>query len=60
MDTYYGVIYFKDGSKKEVGNFSGPGAEQTCERQTQQLFERYLAIAAHPRFEPSRFQVLKR
>lgn len=24
MDTYYGVIYFRDGHKQETGGFSGP------------------------------------
>ena len=60
MDTYYGVIYFKDGTKRETGGFSGPGAEQSCERHTRQQFDQYMRQSINPRFEPSRYEVRKR
>lgn len=42
MESYYGVIYFKDGRKVETSKVTGgPGAEQICERQTAMQFEQY-------------------
>ena len=60
MDTYYGVIYFKNGTKKETGNFSGPGAVQNCERETARRFEREMKFAVSDFFKPTRFEVKKR
>ena len=60
METFYGVIYFKDGRKEETGNFSGAGAEQSCERATQQQFEIRLKTAINDHFKPSRYEVKKR
>ena len=60
MDSYYGVIYFKDGTKVETAFWDGPGAEEQCERQTQQEFEQYKATAIDPHFEPSRYEVKER
>jgi hypothetical protein len=40
MESYYGVIYFKDGRKVETGKATGgPTAAQICERQTAMQFE---------------------
>ena len=42
MESYYGVIYFKDGRKVETSKVTGgPGAAQTCERLTAMQFEQY-------------------
>jgi hypothetical protein len=60
METFYGVIYFKDGTKEETGGFSGAGAEQSCERATQRQFEMKLKTAINDRFKPSRYEVKKR
>ncbi len=60
METYYGVIFFKDGRKVETGGFSGPGAEQSCERHTRQQFDQYMRHAVSPFFEPSRYEVRRR
>ena len=60
MDTYYGVIWFKNGAKRETGGFSGAGAEISCERETQRQFEQYMRMATSPEFEPSRYEVRKR
>lgn len=60
METYYGVIYFKDGHKRETGGFTGPCAEQSCERVTSLQFEQYKKSAINPLFEPSRYEVKKR
>jgi len=57
METYYGVIYFKDGHTVETGGFSGPGAEKSCERHTYMMFEQYMKTAISPFFEPSRYIV---
>ena len=60
MDTFYGVIYFKDGTKREVHPCSGCGAEQQCERATAMEFETLKKRAIHPDFEPTRYEVKKR
>lgn len=60
MDRYYGVIYFRDGNKQETGGFSGPGAEEACERQTTMEFEVAMKRAVSPFFEPTRYEVKKR
>ncbi len=57
METYYGVIYFKDGRKYETGNCSGAGAEQMCERLTAQQFEQFKKTAVSDFFMPTRFEV---
>lgn len=60
MEVYYGVIYFKNGTKRETGGFSGAGAEVSCERHTAMMFEQYMKQAIAPAFEPSRYTVIKR
>ena len=50
MEVYYGVIYFKNGTKRETGGFSGPGAEQSCERHTAMQFEQYMKIIMIPMY----------
>lgn len=57
MATYYGVIYFKDGSKKELSRCSGPGADKTAERQAAMAFEQCMKHAASDRFKPTRYEV---
>lgn len=60
MEIYYGVIYFRDGHKEETGGFSGPGAEQSCERETFFRFEQAQRRAINDHFLPSRYEVKKR
>ena len=60
MGTYYGVIYFKNGTKEETGGFSGAGAEQSCERHTAQLFEMRTKTAISDFFKPTRYEVKKK
>lgn len=60
MDTYYGVIYYKDGRKEQTGTFRGPGAEMSCERHTARLFEDRTRTAISDRFKPSRYEVKKK
>ncbi len=60
METYYGVIYFRDGHKEETGCFNGPGAEQSCERETCRRFEEAQRRAISDHFLPSRYEVKKR
>lgn len=57
MATYYGVIYFKNGTKRELGKCSGPGAEKTAERQAAMEFERSMKIAVSDHFKPTRYEV---
>lgn len=60
MDYYYGVIYFKNGTKLETGSFSGSGAEQQCERATAELFDMKMRTATHDFFKPTRYEVKKK
>ena len=60
MESYYGVIYFKDGRKVETGTFSGPCADQACERATAQQFHQYIRTAISDRFKPTRYEVKAR
>ena len=58
MESYYGVIYFKDGRKVETGKVTGgPTAAQLCERQTAMQFEQYMRTAISDHFKPSRYEV---
>ena len=58
MESYYGVIYFKDGRRVETGKFTGgPGAAQICERQTAMQFEQYMRTAVSDHFKPTRYEV---
>lgn len=57
METYCGVIYFKDGRKVEIGSFTGPSADQACERVTAQQFQQYMRTATSDRFRPTRYEV---
>ena len=45
MTVYYGVIYFKDGTKVELGTHSGAGAETAAERHAAQEFDMYMQTA---------------
>lgn len=60
MESYYGVIYFRNGTKRETGLFSGPGAEQSCERHTAQQFDQYMKQAIAKAFEPTRYEVRRK
>ena len=60
MDTYYGVIYFRDGRRIETANCCGAGAEQNAERMTAQQFDQYMRTATHDVFKPTRYEVKKR
>ena len=60
MDTYYGVIYFKNGNREQTGTFSGAGAAQQCERQTAQLFAMRSKTAVSDLFKPTRYEVKKK
>ncbi len=60
MATYYGVIYFKNGTKRETGTFSGAGADVSCERHTAQQFEQYQKMAVNDAFRPTRYEVKER
>ena len=57
MESYYGVIYYKDGRKEETGNFSGPGADRSCERETARRFEMKTKLAVSDYFKPTRYEV---
>lgn len=57
MATYYGVIYFKNGTKRELGKCSGPGAAQAAERQAAMEFDKCTKMAASDHFKPTRYEV---
>ena len=58
MEIYYGVIYYKDGTAREVGGtFTGPGAQQNCERATQIAFEQAKKVASSSYWIPTRYEV---
>ena len=58
---YYGVIYFKNGIKRETGTFSGAGAEQSAERQTAMQFDQEMKnwerSGLPDVFKPTRYEV---
>ena len=62
--TYYGVIYFRDGSKRELGYHSGAGAEQSAERDAAMQFDEAMRVwqrsGAHEFFKPTRYEVKER
>lgn len=57
METYYGVIYFKDGHKVETAFCSGPCADRTCEAQTAREFDQWMKVAVSDFFKPTRYEV---
>ena len=58
MESYYGVIYFRDGRRVETSKVTGgPGAAQICERQTAMQFEQYMRTAVSDHFKPTRYEV---
>lgn len=59
MSYYKGIIWFKDGHKQETGTFGGPGARESCERQTAQCFNDAMRRAQTPFFQPSRYEVVE-
>ena len=54
MKYYYGVIYFKDGSKRELGRST---SESSAERQACQAFEQAMKTAISDWFKPTRYEV---
>ena len=60
MDSYIGVIYFRNGTKQEVHPRNGTRAEQECEMATAREFEVLKRRAISPNFEPTRYEVKKR
>lgn len=57
MEGYYGVVYFKDGTKRVTGTCYGAGAERQAERQAAQMFEQFKRMAVSDFFMPTRFEV---
>ena len=60
MDTYYGIIFFKNGTSKVVITSNGLGAEQICERTCARELERYRNHAVSDFFMPTRYEVRKK
>ena len=60
-DSYYGVIYYKNGTKKELGACHGGNAELAAERMTAMQFDQELIFwerSGQPDFfKPSRYEV---
>lgn len=54
MESYYGVIYFKNGRTEKTGLYNN---EQSCERDTCRLFEQYMRTITNDYFKPSRYDV---
>lgn len=54
MESYYGVIYFKNGKISKTGYFNN---EVSCERATAKEFEQYMRTAISDYFKPSRYEV---
>lgn len=54
MESYYGVIWFKNGHQVKTGLFNN---ERSCERATCQQFEQYMKTAIADCFRPSRYEV---
>lgn len=60
-NRYVGIIYYRDGRKEEVNEWSGVGAETSCERATAQTFEqRMRAFRDQPYFQPTRYEVKRK
>lgn len=60
MESYYGVIYFRNGTKRETNLFSGFGADLICEKYTQRQYEVYMKVAVNRNFEPCRYEVKRK
>lgn len=54
MESYYGVIYFKNGRQEKTALFNN---EHSCERATCQQFEFYMKTAISENCKPSRYEV---
>ncbi len=57
METYYYVIYFRDGRTHQSGGFN---QEIDCERAAIRQFDFFLKGAINEYFEPVRYVVKKR
>ena len=54
MESYYGVIYFKNGRTATTGIYNNA---QSCERDTCRQFDQYMKTAISDLFKPSRYEV---
>lgn len=54
MESYYGVIYFKNGRTATTGIYNNA---QSCERDTCRQFDQYMKTASSDLFKPSRYEV---
>ena len=54
MESYYGVIYFKNGRQEKTGFYN---TAQSCERDTCRMFDQYMKTAISDFFKPSRYEV---
>ena len=62
-DSYYGIVYFRDGTTAETGWHSGPGAETAAQRSALSLFDHFMNSYMNHHIksrEPVRFEVRKR
>ena len=64
METYYYVIYYANGTKRESGGFSGVAADTSAERQGAMEFQRELdnwrRSGMSDFFKPMRYEVRRR
>lgn len=62
--AFYGVIYFRDGTKRELGCHSGGAAEQSAERDTAMQFDQAMRnwerSGLPDFFKPTRYEVKER
>ncbi len=62
-DIYYGIVWFRDGTKVESGGCSGVGAENSAQRDAQMLFDHYMNSYMNHHIktrEPVRMEVRKK
>ena len=54
MESYYGVIYFKNGNTVKTGFYNNA---QSCERDTCRQIDQYMKTAISDFFKPTRYEV---
>ncbi len=54
MESYYGVIYFRNGNTVKTGLYNN---EKSCERDTCRQFDQYMKTAISDFFKPTRYEV---
>ena len=54
MESYYGVIYFKNGNTVKTGFYNNA---QSCERDTCRQFDQYMKTAISDFSKPTRYEV---